>query len=40
MKKTGLVCQKCRQPVVIIDKDNPLLFRCPACGHEWAGYVN
>jgi hypothetical protein len=39
-KKTGLVCPKCKQPVAVIDPINPLMFKCPACGNEWAGRVN
>jgi hypothetical protein len=35
-KKTGLVCPKCKT----IDPINRLMFKCPACGNEWAGSVN
>jgi hypothetical protein len=38
--RTGLVCPKRAQPVAVIDPANPLLFRCPACGHEWTGRAN
>ena len=35
-KRTGLVCPKCDQPVAVVEKRNPLTFKCPACGHEWS----
>ena len=38
-KRTGVVCQQCRKPVVVIDESlstaTVIVFRCPACGHHW-----
>ena len=33
--RTGFVCQKCHEPVAIMDEKNPALLQCRACGHEW-----
>jgi len=34
-KQTGVVCPTCRQRAAMIDDNNPLMFRCPACGNMW-----
>ena len=38
-KRTGVVSQQCRKPVVVIDESlsttTVIVFRCPACGHHW-----
>ena len=40
IKRTGVVCQQCRKPVVVIDESRStatvIVFVCPACGHWWS----
>jgi len=37
LKRTGLRCPACKQPVAIIENQLPhvLVMMCPGCGHRW-----
>jgi DNA-directed RNA polymerase subunit RPC12/RpoP len=38
VKRTGLVCPACKQPVGEFEVLQPdyAVMRCPACGHRWS----
>jgi hypothetical protein len=37
LKRSGLMCPQCRQPVAKVEHTSSgLQFECPACGHRWS----